>query len=152
MMVKPMSDNLTLAAIHWRKNRRNDRILFGAPERLVRLDWQRSLAAFLPGSVFGYERWEANKFGTQSWLIFVLRAVRPKTKLTHIPGVFPGAQILLRVQGKAACKAFLSHLDSIKAKGEIEEIEPLLWQHISHRIQAGKSAKCLIDRTLERLS
>lgn len=147
-----MSDNLTLAAIRWRKNRRNDRILFGAPERLVRLDWQRNLAAFSPGSVFGYERWKANKFGTQSWLIFVLQAVRPKAELSQIPGVFPGAQILLRVQGKETCKAFLSHLDTIRTKGAIEEIEPLVWLHISHRLQAGRGAHDLIDRMLERTS
>lgn len=147
-----MSDNLTLAAIRWRKNRRNDRILFGAPERLVRLDWQRSLAAFLPGSVFGYERWEANKYGTLSWLIFVLQAVRPKASFSQIPGVFPGAQILLSVRGKETCKAFLSHLDAIRAKGAIEEIEPLIWRQISHRIRAGTSANSLIDRMLERQS
>ena len=146
-----MSDNLTLAAIRWRKNRHNDRILFGAPERLVRLDWQRSLAAFTPGCVVGYERWEANKFGTQSWLIFVLQAVRPKANLSQIPGVFPGAQILLSVRGKGACKAFLSHLDSIRAKSAIAENDLLLWQQISHRLQAGKSVDCLIDRVLERL-
>ena len=146
-----MSDNLTLAAIRWRKNRRNDRILFGAPERLVRLDWQRSLAAFLPGSVFGYERWEANKYGTQSWLIFVLQAVRSNAHFSQIPGVFPGAQILLSVRGKEACKAFLSHLDDIRAKGVVEDSDPLLWEQISHRIQAGVSADSLIDRMLERL-
>ena len=146
-----MSDNLTLAAIRWRKNRRNDRILFGAPERLVRLDWQRSLAAFLPGSVFGYERWEANKYGTQSWLIFVLKAEKPKANFSQIPGVFPGAQILLYVRGKEACKAFLSHFDDIRAKGAFEENDPILWQQIGHRIQAGTSADSLIDRMLERL-
>ena len=146
-----MSDNLTLAAIRWRKRRRNDRSLFGAPKRRVRLDWQRSLAAFLPGSVFGYERWEANKYGTQSWLIFVLQAVHPKANFSQIPGVFPGAQVLLSVRGKDTCKAFLSHLDEIRAKGELEGNDPLLWQQISHRIQAGTSVGSLIDRVLERL-
>ncbi len=152
MKTKRMSDNLTLVSIRWRKNRRNYRLLFGAPVRHVRLDWQRSLTAFAPGSIFGYERWEGNKFGTQSWLICVVEAAAPQSSVSQIPGIIPGARALISLRGKAACTEFLTHLDTIAASAAPEELDPQLWLHIGHRLSAGKPASGTITRILERHS
>lgn len=136
-----MSDEYTLVQLAWRKRRRNHRILFGAPVRQVRLDWQRSFAVFKPGDIFGYERWEANKYGTQHWSISILQAGRRGEDLTVCNGVRPGAIRLLNRSGKDACKALLFLFDQLRLDGPLERLRPIDWQVFSHRIEGGSSPK-----------
>ena len=132
-----MSDNYTLVFLAWRKRRRNHRVIFGQPARHIRLDWQRSLAAFKPGELFAYERWKANKFGTQHWSISVLKAGSKGERLLKLPGIKPGAHLLMQRQGVPACKAFYTIVDTLRASGNLERTRPSDWQIIGHRLDAG---------------
>lgn len=129
-----MSDELTLALQSWRKRRRNFRVLFGSSYNKIRLDWQRSLVAFEPGEIFGYERWEANKFGTQRWSIHVLKTVPRSTNICLVPGIKPGAEILLAVHGKRDCKAVLGVIDACRKTRELEQLSPVKWRMFGHQI------------------
>lgn len=132
-----MSDNFTLVMQSWKKRRRNHRVLFGLSEKSVRLDWQRSLVAFKPEQIFGYERWEANKYGTQFWSINVLKSARPDEQICRVRGVNPGAIVLADLRGKANCKRALSIIDSLKARGDIKRLGAAEWRLIGNEIQFG---------------
>ena len=129
-----MSDDFTLVFIAWSKKRRNHRLIFGRPAKHIRLDWQRSLAAFKPGDIFAYERWEANKYGTQHWSINVLQAGAEGEQFLKLPGVKPGAHILARRQGVEACKAFFTIFDTLRTNSVLEAITPSDWHRIGHRL------------------
>ena len=145
-----MPEPLTLVTVSWRKKRRNHRLLFGAPCGMARLDWRRSVAAFQPGQVFGYERWRAGKYGTEDWRIAVLEACRPGAETCRYPGVKPGAKALFRVSGVARCKRFLTLLDTIQKEGDPAAITPMDWTLIGSRFEAGSHIEPLLDRVLER--
>lgn len=108
-----VSKNLTVVILSFRKNRHNHRLLFGTPRLRVRRGWRRELAAFAPGDVFGFERWCGDKYGTQSWSIWVCRA-SDGGPVSAIPGINPGADILLEAQGKTRVKRCFAVLDSLK--------------------------------------
>lgn len=111
-----VSDNLTAVILSYRKNRHNHRLLFGTPRLRVRRGWRRELAAFATGDVFGYERWQADKYGTQDWSIRVCRA-SGGGPVAAIPGINPGAEILLEAQGKTRVKRCFAALDELKWSG-----------------------------------
>ena len=71
-----MSRSLTRATILFLEGKVNDRVRFGlaAGERI--LDRRCRIAMFAPGSLFGYVQWRANRFGTELWRLWVLRAGR----------------------------------------------------------------------------
>jgi len=142
---KHMSGDLTVALLAWRKNRRNHRLLFGHPFKLVRLDWQRSLAAFKPGNVFAYERWIANKYGTQHWSIHVLQAQQPGQEISKIPGLKPGAKILTQAYGKEASKRLLNALDPLKATNSFESLQIEEWNILGHRLSAGANPEFVLE-------
>lgn len=125
-----MADNLTLVSIAWRKRRRNHRLLFGTPYRLIRLDWRRRLAAFNPGQTFGYERWQANRYGTQTWQIFVARTSATGERVSDIPGIRPGADLLFSAYGKTASKRALKLFDHLSETAALETLSECEWRQI----------------------
>lgn len=132
--------NLTAVQIVYRQKRINHRIRFGAPVCEARLDWRRKVVAFSPGSVFGYIRWRANKFGTQDWRLFVLRAV-DSGALTIIPGVMPGADILLSTRGVTRTKRALIALDALENDtASLASVSPAYWRHLHNRLAISMDA------------
>jgi hypothetical protein len=129
--------NRTAVILSYRKNRRNYRLLFGRPEAEIRRGWHRKLAIFPPNKVVGYERWEANSYGTQRWTIRVCRTVSSGS-ITQIPGIRPGAKLLLQVQGATKSKRFLDCLDRLKAQNiDLEKVSDRHWMELSLRFDAG---------------
>ncbi len=79
---------------------------FGEPARTLRLDRWRRCAVFLPRAMFCRVRWEANDYGTIRWQLMVMQAATPLDDVQRIPGVRPGARLLLHAEGDArACRA-----------------------------------------------
>lgn len=145
MMANLMSDKLTLVMQAWRKRRRNYRLLFGTPHREVRLNWQRKIAAFQPGSIFAYERWEADKYGTQHWSIQILQAALPGDAITRVHGINPGAKILATQSGRTNCKSLLSLFDEFGMRGLIGQVQPCDWPRLSHQLQSGQCPEQIVD-------
>ena len=127
----------TAVVLSYRKNRKNYRLLFGHPQQEIRRSWHRKLAIFEPGELFAYERWEANSYGTQRWQIMVCRTAQ-NGSVTKIPGVYPGAKLLLRVNGKTKSKRFLSCLDGLKSLAIAPEtIRDRIWMELGLALNSG---------------
>ena len=125
-----MSARLTALHEHYRKKRYNHRVVFGEPLRSVRRGWRSQFAVFAPGQVFGYERWNADKYGTKRWTLTVGRAVHAG-RFTRLPGVKPGADIWVMAKGETQVKRLFKALDAIKKAGfKPEDICEHRWRNI----------------------
>nr|EKW8598791.1 DUF2840 domain-containing protein [Pseudomonas aeruginosa] len=90
---------------------------FGEPARTVRLDRWRRVAVFLPGALFCRIRWQANDYGTTRWQLIVMQACTPLDAAQRIPGVLPGARLLLQAEGEPSVRAVLAQIDASEAQG-----------------------------------
>ena len=123
-------ERFTTAELRYRKNRINHRVLFGEIDRHVRLDWQRRLAVFRAGLVIGYERWIANRFGTQSWSIVVGRTV-DHGSLMAVDGIHPGLDVWCLATGKACVGRLFSVLDAMRERGlQPEHMAEYRWRAV----------------------
>ncbi|MDD5364803.1 MAG: DUF2840 domain-containing protein [Gallionellaceae bacterium] len=110
---------------------------FGEPERTIRLDRWRRVAMFLPGAVFCRIRWHANDYGTVRWQLMVMQACMPLDAAQRIPGVLPGARLLLHAEGEPAVRAVLAQLDAIEAQGIAPaDVSPAYWRTLGNRLAA----------------
>ena len=103
-----------------------------------RIDRRRAVASFAPDAVFGYVRWRANGFGTELWRAYVLRSGAPGQALHTIPGVAPGADILVSISGANPVKRLLALIDEMKAAGLAPDAPPqAYWRVVQNRLAAG---------------
>ena len=153
VVLSKAEDGLTAVYIRYRKSRINHRLRFGEPHSEIRLGWSSRLASFKPNDVFGYIRWSANEFGTQDWRLFVCKAgglhsqnvglgdgnTGHHNRLTRIPGVMPGAHLLLKTQGRARVKRALSYIDRLeKEPGDLSLITESYWRHLHNRLEVNQ--------------
>lgn len=130
---------LTSVAVSWRQKKRNHRLLFGTPVRKVRLDWRRQLAIFECGEIFGYERWTGTRFGTDEWQVFVLQAGAAGAPLSAVPGIRPGARILLSAYGKDRCRKALQLIEMAGLIHPLEQLNAERWAVLGSKLAAGFS-------------
>lgn len=140
-----MTYEYTLASIAWRKRQRNHRLLFGTPDREVRINWQNKYAAFRPGTIFGYERWRANKYGTIEWQIFVLQSQCKGRPVSRIPGIYPGATLLTSAHGKDSAKKMLAMFDELKENQDLSAYSFEFWMKFGALFQSGFQPSKLIE-------
>lgn len=108
---------------------------FGEPARTIRLDRWRRVAMFLPGAVFCRIRWHANDYGTVRWQLMVIQACTPLDAAQRIPGVLPGAHLLLHAEGEPAVRSVLAQLDAIEAQGIASaDVSPAYWRTLGNRL------------------
>ncbi|MEL7539914.1 MAG: DUF2840 domain-containing protein [Pseudomonadota bacterium] len=135
----------TAVIIAYRKKRLNTRLIFGMPRLEIRRGWHRKLAIFYPGDMFGYKRWRGDKYGTQAWSLVICESVNA-SPMTRIPGVMPGAKLLLNARGKTKVKRALACLDALKEEQTAPENRPArLWHDLHHRLLAGQKEAEIID-------
>ncbi|MFP3688054.1 MULTISPECIES: DUF2840 domain-containing protein [Burkholderia] len=108
---------LTRVSLAYIEQRIDVYLRFGEPARIIRLDRWRRVAVFLPGAMFCRIRWHANDYGTIRWQLMVMQACTPLDAAQRIPGVLPGARLLLHAEGEPAVRAVLAQLDAIEAQG-----------------------------------
>ena len=110
---------------------------FGEPARIIRLDRWRRVAVFLPDAMFCRIRWHANDYGTIRWQLMVMQACTPLDTAQRIPGVLPGAHLLLHAEGEPAVRAVLAQLDAIEAQGIAPAAtSPAYWRTLGNRLAA----------------
>ncbi len=131
---------LTRVALAYVDRRINLYLRFGNPARTIQLDrWRRS-AVFLPASVFCRIRWESNDYGTTRWQLMVMQACTPLDAVQRIPGIQPGARILLHAEGERQVQAVLSLMDAIETLGidpiDPSDISPAYWRTLGNRLSA----------------
>ena len=111
---QPASAPLTRVALAYIEPRFKRYLRFGEPARTHRLDrWRRS-AVFLPNAALCRVRWQANDYGTVRWQLMVMQACTPFDAAQRIPGVQPGARLLLHVEGDNQVRPVLERIDAIE--------------------------------------
>ena len=133
----PGSVPLTRVALAYIEARFKLYLRFGEPARTHQLDrWRRS-AAFLPGAMLCRIRWQANDYGTVRWQLMVMQACTPLDDVQRIPGVRPGARLLLHAEGDGQVRAVLERIDAIEALGIAAiDVPPAYWRTLANRLAA----------------
>lgn len=139
---------LTRVALAYIEHRFKLYLRFGEPARILRYDrWRRS-AVFPPNAVFCRIRWQANDYGTVRWQLMVMQACTPQDGAQRIPGVQPGARLLLHAEGEAPVRAVLARIDAIEALGMAAiDVSPAYWRTLANRLAARQP---LPEYTAER--
>ena len=110
---------------------------FGEAASITRLDHWRRVAVFLPGAVFCRVRWQANDYGTIRWQLRVMQACTQLEAAQCIPGVLPGARLLLGAEDEPAARAVLAQIDAIEALGIAPaSVSPAYWRTLGNRLAA----------------
>jgi hypothetical protein len=139
---------LTRVALAYIDQRFDLYLRFGDPARIIRFDRWRRCAVFTPNAVLCRIRWQANDYGTIRWQLMVMQACTPLDGAQRIPGVQPGACLLLHAEGDASVRAVLERIDGIEALGIAAiDVSPAYWRTLANRLAAHLS---LPEYTAER--
>jgi len=134
---QPSSAPLTRVSLAYIEPRFKLYLRFGEPARTLRLDRWRRCAVFLPRAMFCRVRWEANDYGTIRWQLMVMQAATPLDDMQRIPGVRPGARLLLHAEGENAVRAVLERIDGIEGQGIAAiDVSPAYWRTLGNRLAA----------------
>ena len=134
---QPSSAPLTRVALAYIEPRFKLYLRFGEPVRTRQLDRWRRCAMFMPGAILCRVRWQANDYGTIRWQLMVVQAATPLDALQRIPGVQPGACLLLHAEGDANVRAVLERIDGIEALGIAAiDVSPAYWRTLANRLAA----------------
>lgn len=145
---QPASAPLTRVALAYIDARFKLYLRFGEPTRTHQLDRWRRCAVFLPGTMFCRIRWQANDYGTVRWQLMVMQACTPLDAAQRIPGVQPGARLLLHAEGENQVRAVLERIDAIEVLGIAPAaVSPAYWRTLANRLAARLS---LPEYTAER--
>jgi hypothetical protein len=78
----------------------------------------------------------------------VMQACTPLDAVQRIPGVQPGARLLLHAEGEQKVRAVLERIDGMEALGIAAiDVSPAYWHTLGNRLAAGQ---VLPDYTAER--
>lgn len=133
----PASAPLTRVALAYIEPRFKLYLRFGEPARTHQLNRWRRCAVFLPGAMLCRIRWEANDYGTIRWQLMVMQACTPLDAAQRIPGVQPGARLLLHAEGENAVRAVLERIDGIEGQGIAAiDVSPAYWRTLGNRLAA----------------
>ena len=128
---------LTRVSLAYIEQRIDVYLRFGEPARIIRLDRWRRCAVFLPNAVLCHVRWQANDYGTIRWQLMVMQACTPLDAAQRIPGVQPGARLLLHAEGENQVRAVLERIDDIEALGIAPVgVSPAYWRTLANRLAA----------------
>ncbi|KOQ69866.1 transposase [Stenotrophomonas maltophilia] len=128
---------LTRVSLAYLEHRFKLYLRFGEPARMLQLDRWRRCAVFLPGALLCRIRWQANEYGTIRWQLMVMQACTPLDAAQRIPGVQPGARLLLHAEGDASVRTVLERIDGIEALGIAPTaVSPAYWRTLANRLAA----------------
>ena len=134
---QPSSAPLTRVSLAYIEPRFKLYLRFGEPARTLQLDRWRRCAMFVPGAILGRVRWQANGYGTIRWQLMVMQTATPFDAVQRIPGVQPGARLLLHAEGDANVRAVLGCIDGIEALGIAAiDVSPAYWRTLANRLAA----------------
>ncbi len=128
---------LTRVALAYIDQRFDLYLRFGDPSRIIRFDRWRRCAVFAPNAVLCRIRWQANDYGTIRWQLMVMQACMPMNGAQRIPGVQPGAHLLLHAEGEQSVRAVLERIDGIEALDIAPATaSPAYWRTLGNRLAA----------------
>ena len=132
--------------------RGNDRLLFGRPKQSLRVSEKQEELRFKPLQMFGFVRWRGDQYGTQTWRVIVAQSGCPGERLTRIPGVNPGAHLLLHAFGKTRAKRAFRVIDMLAEAHVLHEIAPAYWRHVHLQISKNTEPEPYDPKMFEALA
>jgi hypothetical protein len=112
---------------------------FGIPHSERRYNCARSEAIFTPHALFCRVHWEISASGLPRWQLLVLQAGNGQEAVQRIPGIDPGAVLLLEVSGTTAVQRVLRVLAEIEARSiSLADVSPAYWRTLHNRLVARK--------------
>lgn len=138
MKVKDESHLKTRLTLRQKRPFSNDRLLFGRSSAPLNDYPDCSELLFTPSQTFGFVRWRSDGYGTQTWRVVVAQTGSPGERLTRIPGVSPGAHLLLHAFGKTRAKRALRAIDALSDEYVLNEIAPAYWRHVHVQIARNR--------------
>lgn len=110
---------------------RRHQLLFGVPEAVLQREHDfgitRRTALFRSGQRFALELWDGKIVlsrsrepvpRTERWRILVLEAGRSGDLVSHVPGVEPGAHVLLEASGVKTCQLLKQWIEELAEQGD----------------------------------
>jgi hypothetical protein len=138
MRPNSVSATLTMLTLFSDGKTTNDRLLFGRATDQLNSHIKTNRHIFLTDKTFCFVRWRGDGYGTQTWRVVVAQAGLPGERLTRIPGVFPGAHLLLHAFGKTRAKRALRTIDILSDQHVLHDIPPAYWRHVNVQIARNK--------------
>jgi Protein of unknown function (DUF2840). len=133
----PGTTRLTRVSLVFVERRLNLYLRFGHPVQTLRQDRSRDYAFFPPGARLARVRCETGDGGAVRSQLLVLQACRRTESMQRIPGVEPGAALLLHAEGQRQVRAVLSQVDAIEAQGiDAADVSPAYWRMLHQRLDA----------------
>jgi Protein of unknown function (DUF2840) len=87
-------------------------------------------------------RWRGGGYGTTSLRLSVLRAPLPGEPATTLPGVRPGAELLLSASGDGPVRRAFAVIDAIEAAGfDPADVSPNYWRVAHNRLAAHETPR-----------
>jgi hypothetical protein len=134
--------DLTTVEILWLAKRIENRVRFGRSVSEKRLDRNRRLLSFAPGSIFAFVHWTSNDFGTVLSRIDILRAPTPGQRYSTVPWIKPGGESLLRLSGWPKVERVLQLIDAVEALGvDPADVAPDYWHHVHNRLSVNETPR-----------
>lgn len=134
----PATTRLTRVSLAFIERRLNLYLRFGHPVQRLRQDRWRDCAFFLPGARLARVRCETGASGAVRSQLLVLQACRRTENMQRIPGIEPGAALLLHADGQRQVRAVLSLVDVIETLGiDPVDVSPAYWRMLHQRLDAG---------------
>lgn len=93
--------------------------------------------AFQPGQLFGMSRRRMNQYGTLEWEFLVMQAASPGEVLKRIPGVSPGAKLILHATTKQTALIAARVFKKLRGLGEDLDLHEVFIRTLEIPILAG---------------
>ncbi|MAX75069.1 MAG: glycosidase [Nioella sp.] len=133
--------DLTLVELTWKEGQIEQWIRFGYPVWEERVDHHRRRFGFVPGAIFGVNRWAANAYGTVLSRFDILQAAKPGTPMQTLSFLRPGGTLLLSTHGWPKVERVLQAIDAIEALGiDPADASPDYWRHLHNRLATAQPA------------
>lgn len=124
---------------------------FGRPTERRQLDAQRERLQFPPRAVFAVLSQRDGSHERPARRLSILRAVTPGQALSLLPGIEPGAQILLDLKQPLQVERALGAIADLEQAGfRAEQIAPDHWVNLAGRIVSGLPVRSY-DHRLDRV-
>jgi hypothetical protein len=134
----PRAVTLTHVELTWVEKKIEHWLRFGRRAEEKILDRRRSVASFMPDSIFAFVRWASNDYGTIVSRMDIVRAVEHGACFQTLPFVRPGGEILLRVDSWPKVERVLQAIDAIEALDiDPADVAPEYWRQLHNRVAAG---------------
>lgn len=132
------SSGLTDVELTWIEARLEQQLRFGRAAAERSAGPHKRIASFRPGTTFALLGCTVPDIGRVCWSLAIVTAVPPGAPFATLPGVAPGGDILLALDGIERIRAVCREIDMIEASGiDPCDVQPDHWRHVGSQLTAA---------------